>query len=109
MIKILTLLATLSPAAFAGDPRELPRDPTSVFKRLDHNGDGKITKDEFAKLRENLSEKTKTTTRDGVPLTDRIFDLMDENKDAVITLDEFKKFRERAAAKLKKRKPGESS
>lgn len=107
MFTLFTLAVTFAPA-FPGDPKPA-RDPESVFKRLDLNGDGKISRDEFAKLREGLSEKAKAATRHGELLTDKVFDLMDENKDGYVTLDEFKKFRDRTAAFLKKRKTGDAS
>lgn len=81
-------------------------DPEAMFKRLDANGDGKVTKEEFAKMRENLPEKIKEKTKGkgNGQLGDKLFDLMDTNKDGSLSLEEFKKFRERVAERMKKGK-----
>jgi hypothetical protein len=103
-------LVPTSPEPFAGGGG-LAKDPESVFKRLDVNGDGKITREEFSKLRDQLSDKAKATSRDE-QLTAKLFGRMDENKDSYITFDEFKKFRGKFATLLKKRtdaKQGEIS
>jgi len=114
MFTFIAVVATTLPAALPpGDPksRNWPRDPQSVFKHLDLNGDGKLSREEFARIRENLSEKAKAASRAGELLTEKVFDLMDTNKDQYVTYEEFKKFRDKTAALMKKRKitSGESS
>jgi hypothetical protein len=113
MSNVLTLAITaaLVPASLtSGGGSALPKDPASVFKRLDVSGDGKVSREEFGRLREQLSEKAKTTSKNE-QFTDKLFDRIDENKDGFVTLDEFKKFRTRTAARLKQRndKQGEIS
>ena len=85
-------------------------DPEATFKKLDTNNDGKLSKEEFAKFRDNLPEKVKEKIKEktggkgngkGI---DKMFDLADENKDGYLSLDEYKKMREKVAERLKKNK-----
>lgn len=62
-----------------------------MFKRLDADSDGKVSKDEFKKLADlgpggKLKEKPE--------LLDRIFNRLDANGDGSISAEEFKKFSE---------------
>jgi hypothetical protein len=73
------------------------RDPAALFQRLDVNGDGKISKDEFARfaeeLREKAKEKGKGEKADG-RIADTLFQRLDTNHDGFLSLEEFKKFSE---------------
>lgn len=84
-------------------------DPEAAFKKLDANNDGKVSKEEFAKFRDNLPEKVKEKAKekggDG-KLGEKLFDLADTNKDGFLSLDEFKKMREKMAEKLKNKGKG---
>lgn len=85
-------------------------DPAAMFKKLDTNNDGKLSKEEFARFRDNLPEKVKEKLKEKTggkgngQLSDKLFDLMDENKDGYLSLDEYKKMREKMAERLKKNK-----
>lgn len=88
------------------------RDPEAVFKRIDTNGDGKISKEEFEKAGERLRERTRergTGPKAGASASkgkigDRIFERLDANKDGTLSLDEFKKMSE-----LRHKRAGASS
>src|SRR5437588_12814184 len=64
-----------------------------IFKRLDTNGDGKLSREEFKKLGER--GKRKMTPE----MLDKMFDRLDKNKDGFLTPDELKDF---AAGRKKK-------
>jgi hypothetical protein len=67
-------------------------NPERAFKKLDTNGDGKLTLDEF-----KASLKPEQAVR-----ADRMFARMDANSDKSVSLEEFKAFREQAANRQKK-------
>ena len=110
---ILSMLAVLwlgCQFSFAGDDqdkkgRKKP-DPEAAFKKLDANSDGKLSREEFDKMRENLPEKIKERAqgKGNGQFSGKMFDLMDANKDGFISLEEFKKARERVADRVKKGK-----
>ncbi len=54
MTKVLGVSLLFTAFAFAGarqdDPKTKKGDPEAVFKKLDTNSDGKLSKDEFLKL-----------------------------------------------------------
>ncbi len=88
---------TTEPRAGAGKHR----DPEAMFKRLDANGDGKITKDEFEKVRERMQQhragaKGGAATGKG-QIGERFFTHLDTNNDGALSLDEFKKMGEKRA------------
>ena len=65
-------------------------DPEALFKKLDTDKDGKISKDEFKSLFTDphlaLPEKLKADTK----LQDELFKKYDTDNDGFINLDEFK-------------------
>jgi Ca2+-binding EF-hand superfamily protein len=71
----------------------------AVFKKLDKDGDSKLTKDEFSKVLAEVGKKKpvdaakleKKTSKLGGKI-DEQFTKLDENKDSSLSLDEFKKF-----------------
>lgn len=88
---------TTEPRARAGKHR----DPEAMFKRLDANGDGKITKEESGKLRERMQQH-RAGAKGGAAagkgqLGERFFTHLDANSDGALSLDEFKKIGERRA------------
>ena len=82
-------------------------DAEAVFKRLDANEDGKLSKEEFAKFgeqaREKLKEKGKAKNADG-RMSEAIFKRLDANNDGYLTLEEFKKIGEMRQQQKKKDK-----
>ena len=87
---------TTTPESRAGAGKH--RDPEAMFKRLDANGDGKVTKEEFGKLRERMQKAGGKGEAAGKgQVGDRFFTHLDANNDGVLTLEEFKKMGERRA------------
>lgn len=84
-------------------------DPEATFKKLDGNADGKLNKDEWAKMRDNLSEKAKERGKNLPGGNDKLFGLIDSDKDGSISLDEFKKMREKMAERMKNKKGPKNS
>jgi Ca2+-binding EF-hand superfamily protein len=66
--------------------------PEVAFKKMDADGDNKVTKAEFKKLFEQAA-KGKLGGKGGA-LGDRIFDQLDADGDGKLTLDEYKKVEE---------------
>lgn len=63
-----------------GAQEKKPQDPEAVFKRLDRNGDGKLSKEEFVGNLEG-EKKSKKENR---------FAQLDKNNDGFLSLEEFK-------------------
>jgi hypothetical protein len=66
-------------------------NPELVFKRIDTNGDGKLSKEEF---RAFIEKASKGKLADKPELIDKLFDRLDTNADGYLSLSEFKKLRE---------------
>jgi hypothetical protein len=67
------------------------RDPARLFKRIDANGDGKVSKEEFKAFFEKFG---KGRLKDNPELLDKLFDRLDANGDGSLSPDEFKKLAE---------------
>lgn len=110
LIAAFSFLGTL---ALASDDEKKPPvagklDKAKMFEKMDANGDGKVTKEEFKKFREQLAERMKNLPNgkggnaagmlEGV--LDKLFEKMDANNDGVVTKEEFEKFQADNAGKL---------
>jgi ribosomal protein L29 len=84
-------LVTMSSAGAADEQASPKRDPDALFKKLDANGDGKLTKEEFAKFTEQMKGKLGDRAEKLGKVFDGLFDRLDANKDNSLSLEEFKK------------------
>jgi len=64
-----------------------------TFKRMDADGDGKLTKEEFKKYVEG-NERMAKRAKDNPDYIDSTFKRMDGDGDGKVTLDEYKKYSE---------------
>jgi Ca2+-binding EF-hand superfamily protein len=78
--------------------------PEETFKKIDADGDGKVTKDELKKWVDN-NERLKKLAESDAEFVSKLFEKMDGNKDGNVSLDEYKKYREEAAKNRKKKDP----
>jgi len=76
--------------AEAAKSKKKKNAPEAIFKKLDTNSDGKLSKEEFSKIGE-LSKKKKTAKTKKI---DKFFAKLDTNNDGSLSLDEFKKIKE---------------
>ncbi len=99
-LSALSLIAFALPAIAADEKAQkkaakIGIDIETIFKKIDGNNDGKLSKDEFAKLSDEIRAKGEKAAK----IADRIkasandlFARLDENKDGSLSLDEVKKF-----------------
>lgn len=109
MIRKLILLAAsglfCGATAAGGDDAEKTDDPKAgkfdkakLFAKMDANGDGKVTKEEFKIFADAVKEKLKDKGAGkgeklaGLLGADKLFEKMDANKDGEVSKEEFEKF-----------------
>lgn len=78
--------------------------PEETFKKIDANGDGKITKEELKKWVES-NDRMKKAAENDAEFVNKMFDKMDSDKKGSVTLEQYKKYREEAAKNRKKKDP----
>jgi Ca2+-binding EF-hand superfamily protein len=113
----LGLLGALVVAAAGGEPADRPYtpeqraelfllSPKQLFKRIDANKDGKISREEFNRF---ARKAFPGMVRKNPQLPDRMFDRADEDGDGYLDLPEFKamlaRIRERAGQSKDKKGP----
>jgi len=96
---IITLLfATLS-VALDDDPPKKRQSVEDVFKKLDKNGDGKVTLDEFRAF-PGIKDKEAAA---------KAFKKADANKDGSLSLDEFRDWAEKMSERRREKTDQHSS
>jgi Ca2+-binding EF-hand superfamily protein len=88
----LAILACSVVSASAADKAAKKRDPEQVFKRLDTNSDGKVSKEEFSRLADRLAKKLDADK--AKETATRLFEKLDADKDGSISAEEAKKIAE---------------
>jgi Ca2+-binding EF-hand superfamily protein len=89
-LSVVGLLAS-APHATAGGKAKKGDKMEALFKKLDTDGDGSLSKEEFAKLAELRKKAEGKAKGKGV---DKLFQKLDADGDGKISLDEFKKIKE---------------
>jgi len=104
---MLTIAMTIGVLAFTTDAHAAAKKPgkagnvDAMFKKLDADSDGKLSKEEFAKTvtlgkkkaaadPAKAAKKAKKAAKSGS--TDQEFSKLDTDKNGSLSLDEFKKF-----------------
>ena len=77
---ILSALLMSAALSYSADEKKPKPNPEEMFKKLDKNSDGKLTKEEFVGKKEGEA-KTKA---------EAAFDAKDKDKKGFLTLEEFK-------------------
>src|SRR5262249_45908129 len=76
------------------------KDLEGLFKKLDTNGDGKLSRDEFAKFGKLVKKPSaKGNAEKRAKRLDKQFTRLDTNKDGFLSLDEFKQLHKGKKAK----------
>lgn len=97
---LFALAATLACGTIAGaadKPTSRPaRDPEKVFKRLDADHDGLVSKSEFAAVAERRAKSGKggKSGKAGAEAGDRLFAKLDADKDGFLSPEEFARLKD---------------
>jgi Ca2+-binding EF-hand superfamily protein len=76
--------------------------PKAIFKKMDANGDGKVTKDEFMEF---MTKSGPQKLRDRPRLLEAAFGRADTDGDGTLSFEEFKALVERIRERAAKAKP----
>jgi hypothetical protein len=97
----LTATLVLATAVSGADGPAQPKakgalkDSDAVFKKIDTNGDGKISKEEFRKFFADIAAKSGKLDADKADqIADKLFEKLDADGDGFLSKDEFRKFAE---------------
>jgi hypothetical protein len=93
MFALFLTAVVLLGSAQAGDDGKKGKDIDAIFRKLDSNMDGKLTKDEFLKIADRFRDKDRARVELGMT-----FDKLDPNNKG-ITKDQFRTFVETTAKK----------
>ena len=96
---LFTVVAAGLVLASAGAQETKKIDVDAIFKKLDTNSDGKLSKDEFLKLADNFKDKVKAREK----LT-KTFEMIDPRSEGV-NKDQFRKYLETVSVKKKDKTP----
>jgi len=95
-LSVLCFAVVAVSCADAADEKPAPKrggDPDAMFKKLDANGDGFLTKDEFEKMTAQIKEKLGDKAEFLGKMFDGQLERLDADKDGKVSADEFKKGR----------------
>jgi hypothetical protein len=109
LCSILTLAAGAAPPDDPPPAKDkakglLMHKPELLFKKMDANGDGKVSKEEFQDF---MSKFGPPRLREKTKLLDRVFDRADTNGDGSLSLQEFKDLLEKLRERFGKQRPKE--
>jgi hypothetical protein len=119
---LAAFVLAMGPAGVTGQDREQQKkglfgkgDPEAMFKKLDADGDGKLTKKEFLKVLEPIKDMLKDKLGDKAEFLDKVMDRMWQQIDPDgkgVTLDQFKermgKFKDFGKDLFKKKKKADA-
>jgi Ca2+-binding EF-hand superfamily protein len=93
LLSVTGLLAA-GPNATAGGKKAKGDKVEAMFKKLDTDGDGSLSKDEFAKITELHKKSDAAKGKGKGKHVDQLFSKLDADGDGKLTLDEFRKIKE---------------
>src|SRR5690349_11060119 len=104
MVVVAVLALAFSTPAMAQDEKKERRQrdtPEQAFKKIDADGDGKVTKEELTKWVKSNERMAKRAEEDP-EFVNNMFKRMDADNDGKVTLEEYKKFAESQGRRKKK-------
>jgi Ca2+-binding EF-hand superfamily protein len=93
LLTVFAALGLLLGTSAAGDNSKKSKDIEAIFRKLDTNMDGKLSKDEFLKIADKFRDKEKARTQ-----LSRAYDRLDPDRKG-ITQEQFRVFIETTAKK----------